>query len=190
MLNNTNIIGAVSECMVMGYLVSQGYEVFLPHSGASRADLVYIKDGRSVKVQVKTACWTCAAESPHKYEQCVVKKTRSGTYEEMEIDEFWIVGTHLWCFPFESVGKVVNLSLGTTNPKPRKTVRTYDPNDFVVVWGSLEEPFRDRLFKDATAPFVSVTNDSYNPETVRTMRYKPGGDRHHAKGNDNDDHHD
>ena len=96
----------------------------------------------------------------------------SGAYTSNEVDEFWIVGTHLWCFPYTILSKIGNVSLGTTNPNPRKTIRNYDPNDFIVVRGSLELPYRDRLFRDSDAPFMSVSNTTYNPETIRAMRYK------------------
>lgn len=173
MLRNTNIIGAVSEAMVKGYLGSQGFEVFAPEQGHTRADLVYLdRSGKPVKVQIKTATFGSKSNTKHQYEQCVIARTHSGAYTKDEVDEFWIVGTHLWCFPFETVAGLIVVSLGTTNPNPRKTIRTYDPNDYIVVHGSLDLPYRERLFKDSYSPFLSTTNTEYHPETIRAMRYK------------------
>lgn len=76
MLKNTNIKGAISEAMVAGYLMSQGHEVFSAGHAASRADLVYLKDGLPIKVQVKTANWSKGGAG-HLYEQCVLKRTHS-----------------------------------------------------------------------------------------------------------------
>lgn len=173
MLKNTNITGAISEAMVAGYLMSQGYEVFPANHAASRADLLYIKDGVSFKVQVKTANWTAGTnKNEHRYEHCVLKRTQSAAYTAEEVDEFWVVGTHLWCFPYASLPSVTNIALGTTNPEPRKTARSYDPNKFIVVHGNLEFPYRERLFRDSTSPFLSPTNNEYQPDSLRSLQYK------------------
>lgn len=172
MLINTNVIGDMSEALVTGYLASQGHEVFLPLGGHSRTDLVYLNKGVPVKAQIKTAAWTKGSTSPHHYEQCPLGRTPSGAYTADEVDEFWIVGTHLWCFPYNIVTSIGNVSLGTTNPSPRKTIRTYDPNDYIVVKGAIDRPFRNRLYQDDDHPFQSVTNNEYNPETLRAMQYK------------------
>lgn len=171
MLKNTNIIGGISEMMVKGYLVTCGYEVFSPDQGHTRADLVYLNElGKLIKVQVKTATMSPKENTPHLYEQCVLSRTHSAEYTKDEVDEFWIVGTHLWCFPFESLDGKVVVSLGTTNPAPRKTIRNYDPNDFIVVHGSLDEPYRNRLFQNHETPFSAVTNYQHCPSTLRKMK--------------------
>lgn len=172
MLSGPNIIGNVSEAMVSGYLASQGWEVFNASQSHSRADLIYIRDGASKRVQVKTATWTKKPETGHQYEQCVLKRTHSSAYTADELDEFWIVGTHLWCFPFESLNGLTMISLGTTNLRSRKTIREYDPNDYIVVHGDLAFPYRDRLFKNSPSPFSTITNTKYTPDSFRKLKYK------------------
>lgn len=146
MLRATNITGAVSEAMVAGYLHAAGYEVFLPAQGHGRADLVYGDGSKLFKVQVKTASFVPGSNSPHWYEQCrLVRRGINTPYTREEVDEIWIVGTHLWCFPIDMVDGLTSISLNSTNPAPRKSIRTYDPNQFIVVRGSLDRPYRDRL---------------------------------------------
>lgn len=158
MLRNTCITGAVSETLVMGYLSSQGYEVFTPMSPHSRADLVYITGDRVVRAQVKTATIARGSTSRHTYEQCRVSRTNVlAPYTSSEIDEFWVVGTSLWCFPVDFITDKTMLALGSTNPAPRKSVRGYNPDDFIVVKGSQSFPFKDRLSQD---------DERWNPYTT------------------------
>lgn len=171
MLTNTNIVGAVSEAMVIAYLGSLGCEVFSATQSHSRADLVYIHDNRTVKVQVKTASWS--RRFPHDYEQCrLVRKGINTPYTEAEIDELWVVGTHLWCFPVSEIKHLTSIALNSTHPDPRKTVRSYNTEQFVRVRGSLARPFRTLLSTNDPQPFRMIENREYLPSTVRAMKYK------------------
>lgn len=151
-------VGAVSELMVRGYLTSCGYETYGPDKLHARADLVYVKKGKPVRVQVKTA--TFSTTGKYRYEQCRLNKKgykgaleKQTSYSAEDVEEIWVVGTHLWCFPIELAGGRPSLFLSSTNPEPRCLRRDYDPNDFIVVTGSPERPFRLRL----------TTNESYEP---------------------------
>jgi hypothetical protein len=128
MLRLHNKTGAASEALVLAYLASEGFETYLPTSPHARADLAYRRDGRLLGVQVKTACWHKASESSHRYEQCRVSDRRTKeAYRPDEIDELWVVGTHLWRFPVAVIQGKQHLGLNSTNPDPRKTKRDYDP---------------------------------------------------------------
>lgn len=93
-------------------------------------------------------------------------------YSSDEIDEFWIVGTHLWCFPYSVVAGLKTVSLFSDNPAPRKTIRDYNPDKFIMVKGSLAMPFRDRLWRDDLNPATQIINTEHRPETLRAMKYK------------------
>lgn len=173
MLRLHNITGAMSEGLVATYLASLGYELYLPSSPHSRADLVYRRDGRLAGVQVKTATWHWGSNSPHRYEQCRVSDRRTRTaYTPAEIDELWVVGTHLWNFPVESIQGKQMLTLNSTNSDPRKSKRDYDPERFVEVWGSIEQPFRDRWVRDDTSPLRMTTVTEYAPGSLRNLNRK------------------
>lgn len=174
MLRTTCSRGAVSESMVAGYLASMGYEIFLPAQDHGRADLVYLKEGKPVRVQVKTSSLSKASESDHRYELCRLVRANgvSTPYTKDEVDELWVVGTHLWRIPVQYITGMTNITLMSTNPNPRKTVRNYDPNDLIVVSGSVDRPYRDRLSWHDPDPSIFVTNTEYNPTTIRAMKYK------------------
>lgn len=169
MLAHRNLLGTVSEALVRAYLSAQGYEVFSPDSSHSRADLVYIADGRKVSVQVKTS--SVFPREAHQYEQCrLVRKGINKPYSEKEVDELWIVGTHLWCFPINVIVGLTSITLGSTNPHPRKTVRVYDPDNFVRVLGNIQRPFRTRWLEDDPDPSLFCTNINYAPSVQRRIK--------------------
>lgn len=160
MLIQRNLIGSVSEFLVSGYLAAQGYEVFSAAQSHSRADLVYVNETKSVRVQVKTS--STFERTGHVYEQCrLLRKGINIPYTEDEIDEIWIVGTHLWSFPVALTKGLTSISLLSSHQKPRKTVRTYNPNDFIVVRGSYDRPFRKRLTMNESDPPLMAFNTSY-----------------------------
>lgn len=144
-------IGNSSELLVAHYLASKGYDLFMPY-GNSRADLIYERDSTLVKVQVKTG--TKVKASNNEYEQ-VRLQTRgiynvgAGTYRnaeaysEGEVDELWVVGTHLWCFPESVFVGRPSLALGTSQHLRRRKTMNYNADDYVVVRGTWDRPFRD-----------------------------------------------
>ncbi len=150
--------------MVAAYLAAQGYEIFLPASPHARSDMVYVYQNRAIRVQVKTATWHSYAAG--KVEQCrLVAGWKAAPYTKEDIDEFWIVGTHLWRIPIEDVEGMTSIFLNSTNPKPRKSVRSYDPNNYIVVRGNLENMYRDRLTRDVLEPHITITNSTYSPDS-------------------------
>lgn len=175
MLHSHNIVGSTSEMMVASYLLSLGYEVFGPLTPHSKADLVYINDTQAVRVQVKTA--TVHKTQVASFEQCrlTVQKGKF-RYTSKEVDEFWIVGTNLWKFPISLLEGREMISLGSDSTSPRKTVRDYNPDDYIIIKGSRELPFKDRLsFNDPNFK-PSVTKTEYSAKTLYKNRHEPGGD--------------
>ncbi len=142
--------GAVSELMVRAYLTSLGFDTFSPDKLHTRVDFIYVKSGIPIRVQVKTSTYSVSGK--YQYEQCrLQKKGYKGQidpvigYSESDVDEVWIVGTHLWCFPIDVVSGKPSLFLTSNNPSPVLVRRTYDPNEFIVVVGSPDRKYRDRL---------------------------------------------
>lgn len=168
MLHHTNITGAVSEAMVSGHLAAKGCEVFAATQSHSRADLIYVQNGRTVRVQVKTS--SVYRRGNYLFELCrLVRKGINLPYSPDEVDEVWIVGTHLWCFPIKDIQDLTSISLCSSNPTPRKTTRTYDPDKYIRVMGSLDRPFKDRLFCDDPLPSLYPTSNEYASSTLRKL---------------------
>lgn len=149
-------IGAAIESLVAAYFLARGFEVYTPLMSQSRCDLIYVDGQRLVRVQVKTGTWSQTGK--YMYENCSLSRGlrheyewKALTYTSEEIDEVWIAGTHLWCFPVAFVAGRTSLLLNSNNKKPIKTRRDYNPDDFIVIRGSLENPFRSRVtFDDST----------------------------------------
>ena len=144
-----HFIGASSETLVMSYLLSKGKEVFTPVITQSRSDLIYLEGGTPVRVQVKTG--TKSKAGNYSYEQIrLLNRGLYGSpeaYTEKDVDEIWVVGTHLWCFPISFAAGRTSLYLGTDNESPQTLRRTYNPDDFIVVRGEWNEPYRERAFR-------------------------------------------
>lgn len=140
--------GSMSEQMVAAYLTGQGRDVFVPLKTQARCDFIYLLDAKPVRAQVKTA--TRSTTRSYIYEQCRLLADRRGhgrghPYTEVDVDEVWVVGTHLWCFPISAVSGRSSLCLVKNNPNPRPNQKDYEPDDYIVVRGSWEHPWRDRL---------------------------------------------
>ena len=132
--------GAASEFFVAAILSVQGNDVFFPDTPA-RADIVYVTPAQEVvRVQVKTS--TRSQTGPHWYEQTrLVKKHGGDPYTADEIDELWVVGTHIGRFPVSVIAGRTSLSL--LNNGPRGTdPNEYTPHSFIVKRGTWENPIR------------------------------------------------
>lgn len=148
-LSHPHRIGDVNEQMVATYLVAAGFDVYLPINRSPRADLVYLNDGRACRVQVKTG--TVVQVGRNSYEQCRLgcqkasTRKEKGPYRAGEVDELWVVGTHLWKFPASVFVDRPSLMLTKESTSPRPWRMQYDPDDYIVVRCSREAPYRDRL---------------------------------------------
>ncbi len=136
--------GAASELLVGSHLLAEGADVYFPSMGQGRCDLIYLRENEAVKVQVKTTTWS--KSGVWKYEQCRLSMSRGSVYQKTytteEIDELWVVGTHLWCFPSSLIAGRTSLCLNTSRPIARKSSRDYVPDDYIVKRGSFETPIR------------------------------------------------
>ena len=142
MSNEQHIVGAASEFLVAHILSQRGHDVFFPNTPA-RADLIYVDGVQTVRAQVKTA--TRSETAPYCYEQCRLrarKKKGDPTYTADEIDEIWVVGTHVWCFPIELVAGRPSLALTGNGPRAG-TNPEYCPEEHIVFRGTWENPARN-----------------------------------------------
>lgn len=133
----------------MAFLKEKGFDVY-PAYGNSRADFVYTEEtGQAVRAQVKTA--TRCQSGVYTYEQVRLSgktqyKRKDGTkwkapnYTENEIDEMWIVGTHIWCFPISDIIGLTSLALLSDGPQIRN--KAYDPEKHVEFTGTWKNPVR------------------------------------------------
>ncbi len=144
-LDQRHLRGIFSENLVAAYLAGQGKEIFLPTSPRSRCDLIYL-DPNPVRVQVKTASMSVA--DGNAYEQCRLFKRanpdRKG-YTAEEVDELWVVGTHLWKFPVAEIVGRTSLCLSDVEKRPRREALSYAPEARIVLRGSPENPVRGWL---------------------------------------------
>lgn len=117
--------------------------------------MVYTRDGKQfIKAQVKTI-------NPIRRFDYLVERvllcyhhTRKGAtphtvYTDDEVDEIWIVGTSLWRIPIANcIGRTAvtlstNLALERRKTRTKGRIKNYDPDDFVIVRGTYEKPFKD-----------------------------------------------
>jgi len=112
----------------MSHLAGEGQDVF-GSAGNSRADFIRVSSDGTFKCQVKTSTRTKTGK--YTYEQArLVKKnsvtTKNGDrwipkmYTEEEVDEIWVVGTHIWRFSIKVVLGLHSLSLLSDGPAPRE----------------------------------------------------------------------
>lgn len=151
-ISKLHFTGAASEALVASYLLSSGCEVFLPMITQSMSDLIYLKPftNELVRVQVKTGTKSVAGINKYSYEQVRLinrggLSKSSKPYTVDDIDELWVVGTHLWCFPSSVIDGKTSLYLGTDNKMPKTMRRTYNPDDYVIVRGEWDVPYRERV---------------------------------------------
>lgn len=136
--------GVACESIVAAYLASKGYYVFLPQTN-SRIDLIYEEENsRLIRVQVKAA--TIKKKGKYQYEEAkCYSSTEQRPYTSRDIDEFWVVGTSLWRFPVWFIENKYQLQLGSDNEKYTGDRVGYSCDEFILVKGSFENPYRRRL---------------------------------------------
>lgn len=150
LIYSRNSEGNAAELLVGSYLAKSGHAVFYPAMGQSRVDLIYVNGFEPVKVQVKCSS-KVVGSGGYTYEQARLARPSdvhpsARGYEVDEIDEFWIVGTHLWCFPGDLLAGKSSITLGSNNETPyRAPSAIYKPDDHIRVRGSWSAPFRERL---------------------------------------------
>ena len=148
MSHNNHYVGASSEFLVAAYLSSLGNDVFFPNT-PSRADLIYTPfGGNAVRVQVKTT--TRSRTGPFTYEQCrLIRKNGGKPYEIGEVDEVYVIGTHLWMFPISVVAGKSSLCLLGDGPRHGGYTKGYKADDFIILRGEWDRPFRDIMCHSA-----------------------------------------
>lgn len=144
-LDKRHARGIFSENLVAAYLAGQNKEIFLPTSPRSRCDLIYL-DPHPVRVQIKTASMSTAGGNT--YEQCrLIKRANPSRvgYSSDEVDELWVVGTHLWRFPVAEIAGRTSLCLSAPEKRPHREAHSYCPEERIVLHGTSEKPFRSWL---------------------------------------------
>jgi hypothetical protein len=169
MLRDTAAFGLASELLVAAHLASKGHDIHLAIASQSRADLIYVKDGKAVRVQVKSAQWSRFGEGQFAYERCpLLAKSHPQGYTTDEVDELWVVGTHLWCFPIEKLIGKRHIALGSNNPTPRSRYKCngYIAGDFIIVRGTYDHPFRDRHSYSELSPGTTPADSHTDPLAI------------------------
>jgi hypothetical protein len=142
-------VGAAAEQLVAAHLIGKGHDVFFPAVTQSRVDLIYTSGADARRVQVKVG--TRFGARGKEYEN-VKLRVSSGLnrlggarpYAPDEIDELWVLGTHLWCIPAHVVVGRSMISL-TSKDQLIWTRRDYDCDQYVVMRGDWERPMRSVL---------------------------------------------
>ena len=99
--------GLVAELKAATYYAEQGHEIYWPALTQSSVDFIAVKDGKTIRVQVKAAYW-CAnkiGKYEYSYLQATVRKGPGQSknycgYSDLDCDEVCV--SHegfLWVFP-------------------------------------------------------------------------------------------
>lgn len=137
MTTQNHLTGPASEYTAAAHFLAQGHQVWWPASKQSRADFVVEMGGNFNKVQVKTASWSKSGK--YKYLQCRLQRdTRNpyggSFYRPEDFDLLVIVrDSRIWLVPHDKIAGKTSLCLQTDNPKPQRSSRSYNPDDWVVV---------------------------------------------------------
>ena len=124
--------GAAAEHSVAALFLANGYEVWWPSRGQSRADFVLEKKGRFWKVQVKTATWERRGDN--EYLRVRLEKPSRGSRAYLPGDFDLLVatdGNRVWSVGFDALPSTSSLCLDKRGP----TVRGWgdqDPDDWRV----------------------------------------------------------
>ena len=125
-------MGAATEHRVAAFFLSNGYEVWWPSRGQSRADFVVEKGGRFQKVQAKTA--HIETGDTNTYVRVRLSKPSRGSrpYEAGDFDLLAVrLADALWIVPAEDLPDQKTLCLFKRGPTVRPWTK-YDPSDWRV----------------------------------------------------------
>jgi|DEB0MinimDraft_10_1074344.scaffolds.fasta_scaffold03829_3 hypothetical protein len=112
-----HLTGAISELKAATWFLQQGYEVFTAVLPQTRTDMVVLdKEGKTFRVQVKTATWSKAGK--WSYLQSRVHPCKSTDYEEEDFDLWCVVYDDvIWVIPWKEVfHSTTNLCLAGSKP--------------------------------------------------------------------------
>ncbi|RUW57147.1 group I intron-associated PD-(D/E)XK endonuclease [Mesorhizobium sp. M8A.F.Ca.ET.021.01.1.1] len=145
---NQHRVGAAAEQLVAAHLLGKGHDVFMPTITQSRVDLIYTAGAESRRAQVKVG--TRFKTRGKEYENVKLRVSGlnqnggSRPYAPGEIDELWVLGTHLWCIPARVIIGRSMISL-TSKDALNWTRKDYDCDEFIVMRGEWEKPIRTVL---------------------------------------------
>lgn len=133
--------GMLTEYLAAAYYTQQGYTVCWPMVTQSAYDFIAEKDGVFKRVQVKTPTWSKAGY--YLFLQCRLGSDQrstdgisKGSKYTVSCDElFFTRDGRTWIFPSDVLSETSNVCLASTNPKPRKNGKSYDPNQYEVTNG-------------------------------------------------------
>jgi len=108
--------GAASEALAAAHYLGRGEDVFLPFMTQSRADILILRDGEPVKVQVKTATWGGNGTGPNQYLQVRLANRTAGAgllYKEGDFDLLFIIDPEgrKWEIPWNELPATKSLCL-------------------------------------------------------------------------------
>ena len=124
-------IGAVNEAKAQLYFVKEGWEIYIPRMTQSKCDFIAVKGSEVAKVQVKTASW--CKTGPWSYCQTRLINRLGQLYAPEDYDLLFVVDDkHAYMIPHKYIYGRTSLYFATDNPSPRKSSRSYDPEDWKV----------------------------------------------------------
>ena len=104
--------GNITEIKVQLELVKRGYHVFTPITDGCDVDLIFNKNGKACKVQVKKSKSTATGFSFEARKSTSSSRVRKKRYSRDEIDFFaTIFNDQLYLVPIEDVGNRANVLL-------------------------------------------------------------------------------
>lgn len=122
--------GAAAESLVVMRMLQKGYEVFNPVMGQTKIDMVVLRKGKLLKVQVKKL--TDINVNGNKYKQVRLQGRVSGKYSrEYRDDEFdYLAVTDMvdvWMIPWSKVSHLKTFTFGS-----KGGYRDWDPDDYLL----------------------------------------------------------
>lgn len=130
MATKEHFIGAAAESFVTMKMLQKGYEVFNPVMGQTKIDLVVMRKGKLLKIQVKKA--TEQSSKGYKFKQVRLQGVMSGHYQREYLeDEFdYLAITDMkdvWMIPWPKVSHLKSFSFGSNAKTSR---RDWNINDY------------------------------------------------------------
>jgi hypothetical protein len=111
--------------------LEEGWEVFWPASGASRADFLIRKEGTTLAVQVKKAAWATTNDTEYLGINLIPRHYGKNTYTSKDFDLLVAVDwPRYWIIPISEVEGRTSIKLDVKNRKQARRTE-YNPDEWL-----------------------------------------------------------